>query len=114
MILKADGYVVEVAGNADEALAKVLDFKPDAVLLDIMIPGIDGLEVLKKIRTEATFAHIQPKILITTNIAQQDKAEIAKQNGAQGYLVKADIDPHELGPILAKLLASPSSAPIWM
>jgi CheY-like chemotaxis protein len=110
MILEAQNYVVATAYNADEALAKVLEFQPDAILLDIMIPGMDGLEVLKKIRTEPQFVQTQPRIIITTNIAQQDKADIAKKNGAQGYLVKANIDPHDLAPIVGELLGGSSSA----
>ena len=109
LVLQDEGYHTDVARNADEALAKVLDFHPDAVLMDIMIPGVDGLEVLRQIRTEARFTHIQPKIIVTTNIAQQDKTEIAQKYGAQGYLVKANIDPHDLGPIVQKLLSGSSA-----
>jgi CheY-like chemotaxis protein len=109
-ILKDEKYDVEIAWDAPEALAKILAFKPDVVLLDIMIPGIDGLELLHLVRTDPQYADIQPKVLITTNLAQEDKAQIAKKYGADGYIVKANIDPHDLGPILTQLMASKTTA----
>lgn len=109
LILKDSGFNVEVAKNAAETFDKLLTFQPDAMLLDIMMPGQDGLEVLHIIRTDPKYEQIQPKILITTNIAQEERATQARENGAQGYLVKANIDPHELSGILNDLLSPQES-----
>lgn len=107
-VLSGMGFNVMVAKDANEALTQVLAYQPDVILLDIMIPGTDGLEVLRTIREAPQFATHQPRVLITSNLDQQEKAKQAKAYGAQGYLVKANIDPHQLGPIVQQLINLPT------
>ncbi len=104
-MLKKNGYIVEVAKNGREALEQTLKFRPDVILLDIMIPDIDGLKVLKTIRTAPEYAKIQPLILVTTNVMQQDISDQASLYGADGYVLKARLGNQELIEIVEELIA---------
>ena len=95
-VLEKEGYTIDVAKDGKSALDKILTFKPDLILLDIMIPDIDGLTVLKTIRTKPEYQEIKPLVLITTNVLQQDIADKASMNGADGYVLKARMNNKEL------------------
>lgn len=90
------GYdvTVEVDGRQGLALAQTDQF--DIILLDLMIPTITGIEVLRHLRNSAETKPLRAKIIITTNLEQREdiRADIEKQ--ADGYLVKAEITPREL------------------
>jgi len=102
-VLKDSGCTVQIARDGNAALATAAEFKPDLILLDIMIPGVDGLEVLRKIRTDPSQQENHPKIIVMTNLDQEEKVEQAKQHGADGYIVKANIVPHELLELVRQL-----------
>lgn len=108
VILEKSGYEVRIAKDGKEALSQVLEFRPSVILLDIMIPLIDGLEVLRRVRSEPQYMEINPKILITSNVLQQDISDQAALNGADGYVVKANVNNHELVSIVQELLAQGS------
>lgn len=97
------GYQVEVELDGAEGLKKAQTDQYDIILLDLMIPTINGIEVLRTLRDPAKTPHLKAKVIITTNLEQRDdvRADIEKQ--ADGYLVKAEITPHELVDILAGL-----------
>ncbi len=108
IILKKAGYIVEVAKDGKSALEQVRLFQPDLILLDIMIPDIDGLTVLKTIRTNPEYATLHPLVLITTNVLQQDISDKAAANGADGYVLKARLDNKELVNTVNELFESKS------
>lgn len=101
--LKRAGYqvAVELDGQKGLELAKTDQF--DIILLDLMLPTITGIEVLRRLRDPAETPALRAKIIITTNLEQRDdiKADIEKQ--ADGYLVKAEITPRELVEFLGRL-----------
>ncbi len=90
------GYdvTVEVDGQKGLGLAQTDAF--DIVLLDLMIPTITGIEVLRHLRNKTETPKLHAKIIITTNLEQREdiRADIEKQ--ADGYIVKAEITPREL------------------
>ncbi len=83
-----EGEEVEVAFDGQEALEKLKSFKPDVVLLDLMMPKMDGFEVLEKLNKEGTMS---VPIIVASNLGQAEDVERAKKLGAIDYVVKSDI-----------------------
>ena len=96
-------YTVEVSGDAATVYQKAPIYQPDCVLLDIMLPGVSGLEILKELRTNPIHGCQNAKIIILTNLAQRSATENAMENGADGYIIKADILPKDLPSVIVSL-----------
>lgn len=94
--LSYEGYTVEVAENGKEALQKALISPPDLVILDIMMPGLDGLEVARRLRAGSDV----PILFLTAKGATADKVA-GLDAGADDYLVK----PFALDELLARVRA---------
>lgn len=103
--LSARNYRAVVAHDGREALARLEDSAPDAVVLDAMMPVHDGFEVLRRIRASEAHAHI-PVIMLTARRGEKDIVG-ALELGANDYLVKPFM-PDELLARLARLLRDPS------
>ncbi|MDP3697520.1 MAG: response regulator [Candidatus Taylorbacteria bacterium] len=89
--LSEDGYNVEIAANGEEALIKARKHKPDLILLDLMMPKMNGIEALKELKKDETTKNI--KIIILTNLEDKEgNLEKAKEMGALDYLIKAETD----------------------
>jgi DNA-binding response OmpR family regulator len=101
--LAAKGYDVIVAEDGGKALRRLHEVRPDAILLDAMMPVIDGYELLRKIREDENTAKI-PVIMLTARKQEQDILT-ALELGADDYMVKPFI-PEELVARLARLLES--------
>jgi two-component system, OmpR family, response regulator MprA len=95
--LAYEGYTVEVARRGDEALRKVAERPPDLIVLDIMLPGITGLEVCKRLRAAGDNV---PILMLTAKDAVPDRVA-GLDTGADDYLVK----PMELDELLARVRA---------
>lgn len=90
MYLKSSGYTTQTAATGKEAKQQYMDFNPDLILLDVMIPEIDGIDILKWIRKEGE----KPVIMITAKGDTFDKV-LALELGADDYIVKP-FEPKEL------------------
>ncbi|HEY8382392.1 MAG TPA: response regulator [Microvirga sp.] len=101
--LKARGYRVVTAGDGDEALAAIARDKPALVVLDAMMPGPDGFEVLRRMKNEMGLA-ATPVVMLTARKQESDIVG-ALQLGASDYLVKPFI-PEELAMRIARLIPS--------
>jgi len=101
--LSRRGYAVDVEMDGQKGLTKAQTDNYDVILLDLMIPTIDGIEILRTLRDSTKTPHLKAKVLIITNLEQREdvRADIEKQ--ADGYIVKAEITPRELADILDKL-----------
>ena len=84
--LKQNGYRVISASNGFQGLKMARSDSPDLILLDLMLPGIDGFEVLNQLRADPQTGHL-PVVVISAKSAQAD-VEMANRIGASGYLVK--------------------------
>ncbi|MGH8751455.1 MAG: response regulator [Burkholderiales bacterium] len=98
-ILTKGGYEVIVAENADEALAKAKQVKPDLVLMDVVMPGQNGFQATRALNKEEETKNI-PVIIVTSKTQETDKIWGMRQ-GAKDYIVKP-VDPVKL---LAKIKA---------
>jgi DNA-binding response OmpR family regulator len=83
-----EGMEVSTASNGDEGLKKIQAEKPDLILLDIMLPGKSGFEVLKTIKENPQTKNIP--VLILTNLAQAEEQKRGEKLGAEDYLVKTN------------------------
>ena len=98
------GYAVEVVSNASLALASVVQKTPDAILLDVRMPGVDGLSLLKSLRDMG----VSTPIFVMTGYDSTQVAVEALENGATGYLPKP-FDLVHLDRLIAHALGESSS-----
>ena len=95
-ILESDGYVVVgEAARGDDALAMIREHRPDLALLDIKMPGLDGIEVAREVKDSGTM------VVLLTAFSQRSLIESARDAGVVAYLVK----PFRSSEILPKLAA---------
>lgn len=92
--LDKEGYEVDIALDGETGLTKIKEGKPDIVLLDIMLPGIDGFEVLEKMKAEEGSKNTP--VIILSNFGQEEKVERGLTLGASDYLVKANFTTGEI------------------
>lgn len=88
------GFEVLHANNGEDGLSAALEGKPDIISLDIMLPGIDGYEVLRRLKADANLAKIP--VICCSNIGNEEDIEKAKKLGAIDYFVKISVDFTEL------------------
>ncbi|HSX17524.1 MAG TPA: response regulator [Patescibacteria group bacterium] len=97
------GYKVEFTGDGPATFDLLLHFRPDIIFLDIMLPGMSGIDILKKLRTDPQYNCQHTKIILITNLGQENLAEVALAAHADGYVIKADIVPKDLVKIIHSL-----------
>ena len=90
--LKKEGYDVDVSYDGEDGYNKIVDWKPNLILLDIVMPKMDGYEVLEKMKENS----ISIPVIIISNSGQPVELEKTKKLGAVDSLVKAEFDPAEV------------------
>lgn len=100
---KEEGFAVEIAETGRDALTKADEVKPDIILLDVVLPEMDGFAVLQKLREGKKSD--PPLIVMLTNLSQKDDAERGLRLGVDDYVVKAHFTPSEVVEKVRKLLA---------
>jgi DNA-binding response OmpR family regulator len=101
---EAEAYKVETAENGILGLELIEKFKPDIVLLDLMMPEMSGDEMLKKLRSTTWGKSV--KVIILTNVGEQEVPEDLKQLGVSAFILKADMTPKQVAELVKKHLSA--------
>ena len=89
-----ENFEVSEAIDGEEGIKKVKSEQPDLVLLDLILPGIDGFEVLSKMKEDSSLVSIP--VIILSNLGQKEDVEKGLKLGAADYLIKAHFTPGEI------------------
>jgi DNA-binding response OmpR family regulator len=89
-----EGFKITYADNGEKGLEEIKKKKPDIVLLDILMPKMDGFTVLEKLKEDEKTKNIP--VILLTNLGQKDDIEKGKEKGAIDYLIKAHFKPSEV------------------
>jgi CheY-like chemotaxis protein len=102
LILKLEGYDVQVAYDGEAALRAVRSFRPEAVLMDIGLPGLDGHEVARRLRQDPDLAAGIALLVAITGYAESEARHRSREAGFDHHLVKP-VDPEAVLALLASL-----------
>jgi DNA-binding response OmpR family regulator len=97
-----EGFDVQFAEDGEKAIEILKNWKPDVALLDIMMPKVNGLDVLKNIKEREDYADVITVML--TNLGNESTAEEIYKLGATEYIVKADMTPLEVSDKVKELI----------
>ena len=107
--LESSGMEVVRASRGEEVLEIVAKEKPDAVVLDLMLPGINGFEVCRRLKADPKTRDVP--VVFLSAIEKRRAEEEARAAGADEYLSKEDFDLTELGEIVGRLVSRKGSKP---
>jgi len=104
-LLQSEGFIVELAENGEIGIQKLDEFNPDLILLDMLMPVMNGHEFLQHAKLASKFPHT--KTLMLSNLSDAISVEDANTYGVTDSVLKADLSPVDLA-VLAKRLLSGS------
>ncbi|HVR11738.1 MAG TPA: response regulator [Thermoanaerobaculia bacterium] len=107
VLLRSEGYEVRVAVDAEEALTVLRGFRPRLILMDLQLPGMDGLTLTRRLKADPATDEIA--VLALTAYAMKGDEEKAMQAGCDGYITKP-IDTRTLPLVVARFLAGQGQA----
>lgn len=94
--LKRRGYDIVSASDGEEGLKKAKELHPGLIFLDIMMPKLDGLRVLKLLRHDETYGCTRSKVVLLTNLGDASRVDPKVQKDMDGYVIKAEINLPDL------------------
>ena len=101
MLLESEDYLVRTASSAEDALAVLQEFRPRLILVDIQLPGMNGLDLTRRLKSDPELRHVV--IVALTSYAMKGDDEKALAAGCDGYVTKP-IDTRELPTLIARFL----------
>jgi two-component system cell cycle response regulator DivK len=108
LLLQGQGYAVRTATDAEDALRQLATFTPRLILMDVQLPGIDGLNLTRRLKADVVTKDIV--ILALTANAMKGDEEKARAAGCDGYIAKP-IHIESLSQMVAELVARPRGVP---
>lgn len=103
MKFEQEGYKAVIADDGAAGIELAIKIKPDLILLDLVMPKMDGYEVLKRIRQAEEIKDV--KVYILSNLGQNEEVDKGFAAGADGYLIKANLTPSQLVKNIEKIFA---------
>lgn len=101
--LQKAGFEVRVAFDGQEGLDALQEFKPDVILLDLVMPKMDGFTTLERIKQDEALSKIP--VIVASNLGQAEDIARAKELGAQEFLIKSDVSLEEVIELVEKYLS---------
>jgi two-component system phosphate regulon response regulator PhoB len=108
LALKQRGFSVVLAEDGSQALALARTCQPDLILLDVLMPRMTGIEVLRQLRADEATRHLP--VLVLSNSSKELDVDMANQLGIEGYWIKANLSLKELGDRVTALVGKESHA----
>ena len=99
---EVEGFKVTMAGDGEKGYSEAKKKKPDLILLDILLPKLDGFAVLEKLKADVVTKDIP--VVLLTNLGQKDDVEKGVEMGAEDYLIKVHFKPSEVVDKVRKIL----------
>lgn len=104
--LRKAGYEVKSIEDGEEGLHEAVNGNYDVILLDIMLPTMNGVDMLYKMKDPNVKPAMTSKIIITTNLDQKDEVRKNVEQMADGYLIKAEMTPRQLVTYVDQVLSA--------
>ena len=92
--LSQENFFIELATDGEAGITKAIDLKPDLILLDILLPGMNGYAVLEKLKADPALKDIP--VIILSNLGQKGEIEKGLALGAADFLIKAEFDLNDI------------------
>jgi len=103
--LEKEGYIIETAEDGENGLKKMRDVKPDLVLLDVVMPKMNGFEFLEIVKKDQVLKIIP--VIIVSNSGQPVELDQARALGVRDWLIKTEFDPQEVVEKVVKQIGIP-------
>jgi CheY-like chemotaxis protein len=101
-----EGYDVEIAADGEAGFVKAKEFQPDLILLDVMMPRMNGLELIQKLKQDDRTRNID--VILLTNLGIQEKLDEAMSYGAVACITKSNHSPDEVIKLVKDVLSKKS------
>lgn len=106
--LSKDGHQIISCTDGQQAVDKAKEINPDLIVLDIMLPKLNGLDALSAIKADSRLKHIP--VVILSNLSHPEEREEAQKRGAEEFLAKVQFTPSQVVAVLQKYLSGASSS----